>query len=74
MIPNFLCCCWLGRIPESRIVDMLRIDDRDDGDDDGEGEDDDEIVAGRLGRKDNPCKPTPLEGLTLECVYYGDGF
>jgi len=65
--------CWLGRIPESRIVDMLRID-RDDGDDDGEGEDDDAIVVGRLGRKDNPRKPAPPEGLTLECVYYDDRF
>ena len=64
--------CWLGRIPEDRIVDMLRID-RDD-DEDGEREDDDAIVVGRLGRKDNPCKPAPPEGLTLECVYYGDGF
>jgi hypothetical protein len=27
-----------------------------------------------LGRKDNPCKPAPPEGLTLECVYYDDGF
>jgi tRNA pseudouridine38-40 synthase len=25
-------------------------------------------------RKDNPCKPAPPEGLTLECVYYDDGF
>ena len=67
--------CWLGRIPESRIVDMLRIDRDDDDDGEGEeGEDDVAIVVGRLGRKDNPCKPAPPEGLTLECVYYDDGF
>ena len=66
--------CWLGRIPESRIVDMLRIDDHNDDDDDDDGGDDDVIVVGRLWRKDNPCKPAPPEGLTLECVYYGDGF
>jgi len=65
--------CWLVRIPESQIVDLLRID-HDDGDNDGEGEDGDVIVVGRLGRKDNLCKPAPPEGLTLECVYYDDGF
>jgi hypothetical protein len=65
--------CWLGRIPESRIVDMLRID-RDD--DDGEGEDDDAIVVGRLGRKEEgqTVQARASEGLTLECVYYDDGF
>ena len=66
--------CWLGRIPESRIVDMLQID-RDD-DDNGEGEDDDVIVVGRLGRKEEgqPVQARALERLTLECVYYNDGF
>jgi len=29
---------------------------------------------GKIGRKDNPCKPAPPEGLTLECVYYADHF
>ncbi|KAL3803905.1 hypothetical protein ACHAW5_010675 [Stephanodiscus triporus] len=57
--------CWLGRLSEGQIVDMLRID-RDD--------DDDNDHVGRMGRKDNPCKPAPPEGLTLECVYYDDGF
>ena len=65
--------CWLGRIPESRIVDMLRID-RDD--DNGEGEDDDAIIVGRLGRNEEgqPVQARALERLTLECVYYNDGF
>ncbi|KAL3803907.1 hypothetical protein ACHAW5_010677 [Stephanodiscus triporus] len=39
--------CWLGRLSEGQIVDMLRID-RDD--------DDDNDHVGRMGRKDNPCK------------------
>ena len=29
---------------------------------------------GKSGRWDNPCKPAPPEGLTLECVYYNDRF
>ncbi|KAL3823673.1 hypothetical protein ACHAXA_009778 [Cyclostephanos tholiformis] len=64
--------CWLGRMSEGQIVDMLRIH-RDDDVDDEEGNIN-AIVVKRLGRKDNPCKPAPPEGLTLECVYYDDGF
>ena len=63
--------CWLGRLSEGQVVDMLRID-RDHDHEEEEGGD--AIVVGRMGRKDNPCKPAPPEGLTLECVYYDDGF
>jgi tRNA pseudouridine38-40 synthase len=67
--------CWLGRMSEGQLVEMLRIH-RDDKDDEGVGKegDADAIVVKRLGRKDNPCKPAPPEGLTLECVYYDDDF
>ena len=49
---------WLGRMSEEQLIDLLKIDDED----------------GKISRKDNPCKPAPPEGLTLECVYYDDGF
>ena len=28
----------------------------------------------KVRRQDNPFKPAPPEGLTLECVYYDDNF
>lgn len=83
--------CWLGRMSEEQIVNMLAQnnnssnsnntlgggnDDNDDGDDD-EYDDKNAHNSHRhrpFQRKDNPCKPAPPEGLTLECVYYDDGF
>ena len=50
---------WLGRMAEEQLVDLLKIEP------DGERS---------VGRQNNPCKPAPPEGLTLECVYYEDGF
>ena len=50
---------WLGRMSEQKLIDLLKIE---------------EDETERFGRKDNPCKPAPPEGLTLECVYYDDGF
>ncbi|KAL7476681.1 hypothetical protein ACHAW6_002526 [Cyclotella cf. meneghiniana] len=50
---------WLGRMPEQQLIELLRIEKNEEG---------------KMGRKDNPCKPAPPEGLTLECVYYADQF
>jgi tRNA pseudouridine38-40 synthase len=50
---------WLGRMTEEQLVELLQIE-----------QDQDQ----RMDRRDNPCKPAPPEGLTLECVYYDDGF
>lgn len=50
---------WLGRMSEEQLIELLRIDDDEEG---------------KMSRKDNPCKPAPPEGLCLECVYYDDGF
>ena len=78
--------CWLGRLSEEQIVNLLSqdhshdgaTDDEDDDDDDDGEEGVDNDTSGRRNRqfqrKDNPCKPAPPEGLTLECVYYDDGF
>jgi tRNA pseudouridine38-40 synthase len=50
---------WLGNMERTQLIELLRIDQ---SGDDGKS------------RKDNPCKPAPPEGLTLECVYYDDSF
>lgn len=49
---------WLGRMSEEQLIELLTIQDE----------------AQQMRRMDNPCKPAPPEGLTLECVYYDDGF
>jgi tRNA pseudouridine38-40 synthase len=51
---------WLGNMEQTQLIELLQIDQV--GDDD------------KKSRKDNPCKPAPPEGLTLECVYYEDSF
>jgi len=51
---------WLGRMAEEQLVYLLQ-NNNEEGDE-------------KLRRKDNPCKPAPPEGLTLECVYYDDNF
>ncbi|KAL7430564.1 hypothetical protein ACHAXH_003747 [Discostella pseudostelligera] len=75
--------CWLGRLSEEQIVNLLSQNHStgatDDDDDDDEGEEgvDNGNSCHRnrqFQRRDNPCKPAPPEGLTLECVYYDDGF
>lgn len=53
---------WLGRMPQEQLVALLE--------NSPEGVND----SSKLGRKDNPCKPAPPEGLCLECVYYDDEF
>ena len=62
------CCCrWV----------LWSDDDDDDDDDEGEEGVDNGNSCHRnrqFQRRDNPCKPAPPEGLTLECVYYDDGF
>ena len=55
---------WMRRMREEQLIELLRI--RDERDESGGGD--------ALRRKDNPCKPAPPEGLTLECVYYEDQF
>jgi tRNA pseudouridine38-40 synthase len=50
---------WLGRMTEEQLIELLKIESVDDR---------------RGDRRDNKCKPAPPEGLTLECVYYNDGF
>lgn len=50
---------WLGRMTEEQLLELLKVEP------DGER---------KVGRQNNPCKPAPPEGLTLECVYYDDGF
>lgn len=50
---------WLGNMKQAQLVELLQIDDSGDVE---------------KSRKDNPCKPAPPEGLTLECVYYNDLF
>ena len=50
---------WLGNMEKTHLIDLLKIDESGDGE---------------KSRKDNPCKPAPPEGLTLECVYYDDLF
>eukprot|EP00578_Thalassiosira_sp_NH16_P029466 CAMPEP_0181089190 /NCGR_PEP_ID=MMETSP1071-20121207/7173_1 /TAXON_ID=35127 /ORGANISM="Thalassiosira sp., Strain NH16" /LENGTH=457 /DNA_ID=CAMNT_0023171127 /DNA_START=250 /DNA_END=1623 /DNA_ORIENTATION=+ len=54
---------WLGRLTEERLIALLR------NVQDGRTDD-----TKKFRRKDNPCKPAPPEGLTLECVYYDDDF
>jgi tRNA pseudouridine38-40 synthase len=49
---------WLGRMTEDQLIELLKI----------------ESDERRGDRRNNPCKPAPPEGLTLECVYYNDGF
>jgi len=51
---------WLGRMAEEQLIYLLQ-NNNEEGDK-------------KLRRKDNPCKPAPPEGLTLECVYYDDNF
>jgi len=72
---------WLGRMPEEHLVELLQIDQQ-------HGTEGDTILGvveepqpkldkkkkTPFRRKDNPCKPAPPEGLTLECVYYDDQF
>ncbi|KAL7463670.1 hypothetical protein ACHAXS_004026 [Conticribra weissflogii] len=64
---------WLGRMDEEKLTEMLQtpMNSRYDF-----GTKESNINGGKkkLSRKDNPCKPAPPEGLTLECVYYEDGF
>jgi tRNA pseudouridine38-40 synthase len=50
---------WLGNMKQTQLVELLQIDESGDAE---------------KSRKDNPCKPAPPEGLTLECVYYDDLF
>ena len=70
--------CWLGRISEDQIVTLLAqknnsihgsVKKDDDNANNNNGHNN-----SQLQRRDNPCKPAPPEGLTLECVYYDDGF
>lgn len=69
--------CWYGRLSVDKLVDMLQIDNNGlNHDDDDRGNKNDQLKTSKtlFRRKDNPCKPAPPEGLTLECVYYDDGF
>lgn len=50
---------WLGNMKQTQLVELLQIDESGDIE---------------KSRKNNPCKPAPPEGLTLECVYYNDLF
>ncbi|KAL7531836.1 hypothetical protein ACHAXR_004265 [Thalassiosira sp. AJA248-18] len=59
---------WLGRMPEEQLIELLQTSQE-------EGEDGKpRKKQEKFRRKDNPCKPAPPEGLTLECVYYDDKF
>jgi len=52
---------WLGRMPQEQLIELLQNNQE-------------EEIDKKFGRKDNPCKPAPPEGLTLECVYYDGKF
>lgn len=58
---------WLGRMKEEQLAELLKIPESEKGGDDND-------LLKMPSRKDNPSKPAPPEGLTLECVYYEDGF
>ena len=62
---------WLGRISEDHLMELLQMHWEEDS---MEEDDKPQKKNEKIGRKDNPCKPAPPEGLTLECVYYGDNF
>ena len=55
---------WLGKMEEALLIELLKIDHS------SHHGGEDEVKS----RKNNPCKPAPPEGLTLECVYYDDSF
>ena len=57
---------WMGRLSEEQLIELLQNNE--------EGSKHGEENKKKLKRKDNPCKPAPPEGLTLECVYYDDQF
>lgn len=61
MVRNMVGCAievWLGRMSEEQLIELLNRSHE----------------TQQMRRMDNPCKPAPPEGLTLECVYYDDGF
>mmetsp|Transcript_15702 Transcript_15702/g.31286 ORF Transcript_15702/g.31286 Transcript_15702/m.31286 type:complete len:569 (-) Transcript_15702:20-1726(-) len=64
---------WLGRMEEEKLMELLQPSSNCRF---GFGIEESNSHDGRkkLRRKDNPCKPAPPEGLTLECVYYEDEF
>ena len=58
---------WMGRMSDEQLIKLLQKNEE-------EIMKDGEANKKKLKRKDNPCKPAPPEGLTLECVYYDDQF
>ena len=63
---------WLGRMTEEKLVGLLQIQEEVNSDDDENTISKKEKK--KVRRQDNPFKPAPPEGLTLECVYYDDNF
>jgi len=60
-----------GKLEEDVLVRLLYHDDGDDEEED-EVEKDDGRNKRQFVRDDNPCKPAPPEGLTLERVFYNE--
>ena len=58
---------WMGRLSEEQLIELLQ------NNEEGSKHHGEENKK-KLKRNDNPCKPAPPEGLTLECVYYDDQF
>jgi len=63
---------WLGRMEREQLAELLGHSNSNTK----EGEEGEGVVANdnKFCRKDNPCKPAPPEGSTLECVYYDGNF
>ena len=62
---------WLGRMSEEQLLELLHTDRKERATEEN-GNPPKKEKGASFVRKDNPCKPAPPEGLTLECVYYSD--